>query len=86
MQHRDICYGIDSEVIQEALNKAGRGQIQYGVTVARGIPPKAVEPDRIECREDFESRTQSFKRLQRLLQGHAVEALSGWSESVPTVR
>lgn len=85
LQRHRVYFGIDLEAIQDALIKAGRGEVLYEVVVAKGVPPKVLGDPKIYYREGMESGTVSFKRLSQLFQAPSAESLHGWNEAVPTV-
>ncbi len=78
--------GIDYESIRNALTRASRGQIQYGVAVARGTAPSTIKPAEIiyhiardSDKESKRSKLTSFEKLKHALDGSHVDAAKSWT-------
>ena len=90
-QHR-VVYGIDKDAIAAALTKAGTGQVQYEIAVARGRRPKVLVPAHIKyyLPDDLitepEQENTPFDRLKRVLEGEHVEACKSWNGTTQLVR
>ncbi|MFA6111018.1 MAG: flagellar assembly protein A [Candidatus Latescibacterota bacterium] len=88
-----ISSGIDHEGIRVAMAKASRGQPVYGVTAARGRPPRLAKPAEVEYRLPPEmlaprkpGSATEFERLKLFLAGPNSEALNSWRGPVRVVR
>ena len=77
MQRHRVSFGINLGAIQDALIKAGRGEILYDVVVAKGLPPKVLGEPKIHYREGLELGAATFKRLNQLLQAPARAGIPG---------
>jgi len=92
LSQHEVVYGIDHDAISTALTKAGTGQVQYEIAVARGRRPKVLEPahikhhlpDALITAPDQENT--AFERLKRVLEGEHVEACKSWTGSAKMVR
>ena len=86
IQRYGITHGIDEEGIREGLVRAGRGQVQRGVVVAQGTPPRVVEEARTKYRDGLEGHSMIFAQLHdMLLEAPNAEGFHSWHEPVPLV-
>ena len=86
IQRYGITHGIDEEGIREGLTRAERGQVQRGVVVAQGTPPRVVEEARTRYRDGLEGNSRTFARLHdMLLEAPTAEGFHSWRGSVPLV-
>lgn len=87
-----IIHGIDEETIRSALTKASRGQSQFEITVARGKPPRVLEPTRVvhhlprDLITSEEEAKTPFERLKLAIEGPYLEACKSWEGPVRLVR
>ncbi|MDA0338177.1 MAG: FapA family protein, partial [bacterium] len=87
-----ITHGVDGEAIRAALAKAGRGQNQFEVLIARGTPPRVIKPTTIVhhlprnlITGDTKAKTP-FERLKLAIEGPYLEACKSWQGPVKIVR
>ncbi len=69
----EICFGIDREAIERALESVSRGQVQHDLVVARGTEPRILEEAHIAWRPGIEEGEEDFAALRRQLQARSLD-------------
>lgn len=92
LKREGVAHGIDVEALRAALAKAGRGQNQFEVVVARGKPPRVTKPTEVRhhlpqglITGKDETKTP-FERLKLAIEGQYLEACKSWQGPVRLVR